>query len=149
EERVRSDWVAAQRHLGLALRLRPKDRSLASTFRRVASEAARSGAEARPPPPAAVPAAVVEEAAREPLDAEPMEHGVVEGSHEDELLVERLTDRLRANPADLDTAVSLADALTRLGRDLDLLALASARLEEGDERARAAFSPRRRDALAR
>src|SRR5262249_25708895 len=74
---------------------------------------------------------------------------VVEGSHEDEALVERLTDRLRANPADLDTAVSLADALTRLGRDLDLLALASARLEEGDERARAAFGPRRRDALAR
>jgi hypothetical protein len=39
--------------------------------------------------------------------------------------------------------------LTRLGRDLELLALLSARLEEGGEAERADLLPRRREVLAR
>src|SRR5262249_54177206 len=72
-----------------------------------------------------------------------------EGGTDDETVVDRLTDRLRADPNDNETAIALADALERLGRDLDLLALVSARIEEGDEAARAAFEPRRRGVLVR
>jgi hypothetical protein len=50
---------------------------------------------------------------------------------EDEQRVEQLTDKLRANPSDIDVALELADVLARLKRHLDLLALLSARLEEG------------------
>ncbi len=68
---------------------------------------------------------------------------------DDELLAERLADRLRADPADQGVAMALADALERLGRDLDLLALLSARMEEGDAAVRQEVAPRRRNVLAR
>jgi cellulose synthase operon protein C len=63
--------------------------------------------------------------------------------------VERLTDKLRANPGDHAVTLELASALTRLGRDLDLLALLSARIEEGDDGVRRDLTPLRRDALLR
>jgi hypothetical protein len=68
---------------------------------------------------------------------------------EDELLVERLTDQIRANPGDRVAASALVDLLARLGRDLDLLALLSARMEEGDAAVRQELAPRRREVLAR
>jgi len=68
---------------------------------------------------------------------------------EDAILVERLTERLRGDPGNHGTAVALADALARLGRDLDLLALLSARMEEGDDEVRRDFAPRRREVLIR
>ena len=45
--------------------------------------------------------------------------------------------------------MALAEVLGRLGRDLDLLALLSARMEEGDDAARAEVAPRRREVLMR
>src|SRR5262249_8480710 len=44
EERERGDLHAAQRLLGLALRLRPRDRSLGAVFRRVAAEVIKAAA---------------------------------------------------------------------------------------------------------
>jgi hypothetical protein len=74
----------------------------------------------------------------------------VEGAGEsDEQLAVRLTDRLRADPNNQKCAMALADVLARLGRDLDLLALLSARMDEGDEAVRREVEPRRREVLSR
>jgi hypothetical protein len=45
--------------------------------------------------------------------------------------------------------MELANVLERLGRDLDLLALLSARMEEGSEAERVETLPRRREVLLR
>ncbi len=68
---------------------------------------------------------------------------------EDEALAERLSDRLRGNPRDRATVLALADVLDRLGRDLELFALLSARMDEGDADERRALAPARRAVLAR
>ncbi|WP_437965289.1 tetratricopeptide repeat protein [Sorangium sp. So ce260] len=227
EERSRGDLLAAQRHLGLALRLRPRDPAISAAFRRVSGElappiapppAAPSSPAQRPrateqrievhvaaprrrtvPPepvviaaaPAPLPPATPVPVARTPAVAAPIaptvaaqpgdpglldEMPTLDGSDtstemapvpnsvtlaegqaplarafgvDDEHLAERLADRLRADPTDQGVAMALADVLERLGRDLDLLALLSARLEEGDEPARQEVAPRRRDVLVR
>ncbi|MGK4002754.1 tetratricopeptide repeat protein [Sorangium sp. So ce1036] len=210
EERGRGDLLAAQRHLGLALRLRPRDPGIRAAFRRVSGELAPPPAAAARPasrPPAAAerievhvdvprrrtappgpveiaPApAVPAPGAAAPATPAPVDRGQVEdmptfegsatstdpGAYvppsvtlaegqaplarafgmDDELLADRLADRLRADPTDHGVAMALADVLARLGRDLDLLALLSARMEEGDEAARQEVAPRRRDVLAR
>ncbi|WP_437332930.1 tetratricopeptide repeat protein [Sorangium sp. So ce394] len=241
EERSRGDLLAAQRHLGLALRLRPRDPEIAAAFRRVSGElapqvapprGARPSPASRPrateqrievhvpapprrrsippepvvvaPPPVPSPPIAPAAIARTPAvtapiapapapriapppappiaprdpglldemptfdssdtstdlpDMPPVPNSVTlaEGQApfarafgvDDELLAERLADRLRADPTDHGVAMALADVLERLGRDLDLLALLSARLEEGDEAARQEVAPRRRGVLAR
>ncbi|XXX74098.1 tetratricopeptide repeat protein [Sorangium sp. So ce134] len=238
EERSRGDLLAAQRHLGLALRLRPRDPAIAAAFRRVSGELAPSRAAPPSPsprprateqrievhvpapprrrtippepvviapapapsppiPPAPVartpavtapiapapspppaPAVAARLAPRDPgllddmptfdssdtstdmpPDMPPVPNSVTlaEGQGPlarmfgvgDELLAERLADRLRADPTDHGVAMALADVLERLGRDLDLLALLSARLEEGDEVVRQEVAPRRRGVLVR
>ena len=154
EERDRGDLTAAQRHLGLALRLRPRDRAIAGAFRRVAARTAAPAA-----PERARPAV--------PPQPEPSAGGAIEteeGHHEtlppgddlerpdpaaDERLVEQLSNRIRADPADAEAALALADVLERLGRDLDLLALLSARIDEGDAALVRDLTPRRRHVLAR
>ncbi len=166
EERERADLHAAQRLLGLALRLRPRDRSIGAAFRRVAAAVARpvpaaSIAASIDEPPAAhpvtLPAPAGVEDAPEALEIEPwrapVDFGDAEGDGpdqaEDEALAEQLGDRLRADPADHATAMALADVLARLGRDLDLLGLLSARIEEGDEDVRREVAPLRREVLLR
>lgn len=67
----------------------------------------------------------------------------------DASLADRLTDRLRGDPSNLEVALELAGALERLGRDLDLLGLLSARIEDGDDETRALFTPLRRTTLER
>lgn len=217
EERSRGDLLAAQRHLGLALRLRPRDPGITAAFRRVSGEIARpiAPAPAAPPVPVERPRAAEQRievhvaaprrrtlppepvvvapapnkpppgprAPAAPPKAAPVDPGIIdemptldgtdtstdltapipssvtlaEGQVplarafgvDDELLAERLADRLRADPADQAVAMALADALERLGRDLDLLALLSARMEEGDDAVRQEVAPRRRSVLAR
>ncbi|WP_437501231.1 tetratricopeptide repeat protein [Sorangium sp. So ce1099] len=239
EERSRGDLLAAQRHLGLALRFRPRDPGILAAFRRLSAEiapaaappAAPSAVAAPSPPPkprateqrievhvpaprrrtippgsvviapaptapaaappavaapaaaartapAGAPSAVAAPAARAPVDP-----GLIEemptldnadtstelGAHvpnsvtlaegqgpfayglglDDEILAERLADRLRADPTDEGVAAALAEVLARLGRDLDLLALLSARMDEGDEAVRQEVAPRRREVLLR
>jgi hypothetical protein len=67
---------------------------------------------------------------------------------EDEIRVEELTGKLRANPADEACAWELIDVLDRLGRDHDMLALLSARIDEGSND-REAMAERRRALLER
>lgn len=67
----------------------------------------------------------------------------------DEVLAEQLADRLRANPADHETARELAEVLERLGRDHELLALLSAGIDEGGAERRVELTKKRREVLAR
>ena len=68
---------------------------------------------------------------------------------DDELQADHLADKLRADPTDHPTALALAAVLERLGRDMELLALLSARLEEGDADVRRELAPIRRACLER
>jgi tetratricopeptide (TPR) repeat protein len=149
EERERVDHHAAQRLLGLALRLRPRDRAVAAEFRRVAALAQR---------PVAAP--VIQPVSRPierkiEIEPEPEIEPALEPEElhdaeaEDDALAQTLTDRLRGNPDDHATAMELAVVLERLGRDLDLLALLSARMDEGDDDTRFEVSPLRREVLLR
>lgn len=167
EERDRADLHAAQRDLGLALRLRPRDRAIAAAFRRVAAAATRGASEqivgaqtiattTSPEPVAAIrvpaPPADDRETPSIPRASAPLAPSLDEAPSDDaalDHLAEQLTDRLRADPSDHATAMALADVLSRLGRDLDLLALLSARIEEGDDATRREVAPRRRAVLLR
>ena len=149
EERERADHHAAQRLLGLALRLRPRDRAVAAEFRRVAALAAPAVVApvvARVIPPVSKP--IQREIDPEPeAPEEPAEP--YDSEAEDDALAQTLTDRLRGNPDDHATAMQLAAVLERLGRDLDLLALLSARMDEGDDDTRDEVAPLRREVLLR
>jgi hypothetical protein len=68
---------------------------------------------------------------------------------EAEARVEQLTDRLRADPTDVAVAQELAGLLERLGRDLELVALLSAQLEEAPAESHEALAEARRAALLR
>jgi tetratricopeptide (TPR) repeat protein len=68
---------------------------------------------------------------------------------QDEVLVEKLSEKVRADPNDMHTVRQLAAALERLERDMELVALLSARIEEGDESVRAELVPLHREALGR
>lgn len=149
EEREAFDPHAAQQSLGLALRLRPHDPRIASSFRRVAAVVA---ARARPAPIAApeiAPVAAPAVPEPPPASSEAPASEPVFDEAEAEQEVQRLTERLRADPGDHPTTMALAALLARLGRDLDLLALLSARMEEGDEDVRAEIAPLRREVLER
>lgn len=134
EERERADVAAARRCLALAMQLDPRDGAASRAFRRLSEELA-------PPRP------VLEEPPRRPL-AEPPSAPPQPTADEDDLLLERLTERLRADPNDRAVVLALADALSRRGRELELLALLSARIEEGDDELRAELLPRRRSCFA-
>src|SRR5262249_10495959 len=141
--RERGDLHAAQRDLGLALRLRPRDGTLASHFRRVAALVARTA------PAAAAPVPTPEETTGEGALTDVPPPPPDEPEEDDERLAQELTARLRADPRDHATAMKLAGALERLGRDMDLLALLSARMEEGDAEERREAAPKRRAVLMR
>ena len=158
EERERFDHHAAQRLLGLALRLRPRDRAIAAEFRRVAALAAPASRvvpkapptielepELEPEPPSIAPGSP------RALDRAPAfeEPSYSADAAADDALAQSLTDRLRGDPDDHATAMELAAVLERLGRDLDLLALLSARMDEGDDDARFEVAPLRRAVLLR
>jgi hypothetical protein len=158
------DPVGAERDLRLAVMLAPESRSVATALRRVARLASHAisergstaevdgsrrtveGAEGRVPlaslaSVATTPASV---ATTSPETTAPSEG---EGAN-DEALVVRLSDRLRAEPTNDAVAVELAGALERLGNDLELLALASARIDEAPPAERAAWQERREGVLA-
>lgn len=150
DERARADVAAAHRDLALALRLRPGDRRIASELRRVDA--------LRRPEPIASAAPVAqgldddpsEGRTEPPLSPFEDDEGLGEASATDAALAEELAQKLRANPGDRDVVLALADVLRRLGRDLELLALLSARLEETtDEPTRLLLAPLRVDVLRR
>ena len=191
QDERRSDTHAAQRLLGLALRLTPRDRTVERYFRQLcrALEAApvAEGAAARPRPAEAAPddragwgpdddgderdsqpplppdreppaidglprgAAITLEAAID-LDEATGAAGSAESlavDSADEQLISQLSDRLRADPTDTKTGRALAEVLERVGRDHELLALLSARMDDGPVALREELAPRRRAVLER
>jgi tetratricopeptide (TPR) repeat protein len=128
ERHVKKDPLAAQRHLGAALQLSPRDGKILSLFREVAAETVRAGSEnprkSEPQAPASDPAV-------------------------DEERAMRLTDQLRGDPASHSIALELCHVLARLGRDLDLFALLSARLEDATEETLPDLLPLQKAVLAR
>lgn len=166
EREERGDLALAKRHLGFAIRLRAKDPSLLAEFRRVARDleggrpvappsAIVAPVEHEAPEAAAVtPAAGAVDARGPKFLALPVTFGgpdvdAREGEDDDVALVERLSDRLRGDPENLEITFELAGALERLGRDLELLGVLSARIDDGDEETRALFLPIRRTTLER
>ena len=143
------DRGAALRLLGLALRLCPRDRSIGAAFRRLAAEHAKRGAPAPEAPVEEARSASVLDVAFEEEPRPPSSEPEAFGGAEDEAAIERLSEKLRADPNDRAVAIELAERLARLGRDLDLLALLSAQMEDGDDALRIELSPRRREVLSR
>ncbi len=145
EEGMLSDPRAAERDLALALRLHPEDREAARALRRLGlartapspDPAAQALAARAPVAPAATPAP------RSPPEEAP------EDPAEDEALAERLIAKLRADPKDVENADRLAAVLERLGRELELLALVSGRIDEAPEHEREALLERRDQTLRR
>jgi tetratricopeptide (TPR) repeat protein len=118
------DPLAAQRHLAVALRLRPQDASLRQAYREVGATLLRGSQQAAP--------------------AEP-----TEPPRSDEERVEDLTRRLQANARDHAAAEELAALLEKLGRGHELVALLSARLEDATPEGRERLAPGARAALER
>ncbi len=177
QELDRADQPAAKRLLSLAVRLQPRNRSICGAFRRVAGAAvftgaAPDGADERPdrtPPapverePARQDAPRQEEVHVDPLELDPFEmesldltldtttppetEGPETVDHARQ--VERLSEKLRGDPSDMATVRELASALELLGRDHELLALLSARIDEGTPAQRAELVPKREVVLQR
>ncbi len=135
ERDVRQDLASAERHLAVALRVSPRNRVIADEYREVAAvlaDALRSPAASHRADVGAVPATG---------DRHPSAETVAEA--------ERLQGAVQADPGNLELVLRLVDALERLGREHELLALLSARLEEGSEDERAALAPHARAVLGR
>jgi tetratricopeptide (TPR) repeat protein len=134
ERDVQRDLPAAERHLALALRVAPRDPAIAAAYRDVSAvlaHRARTGRDRAQP--------VVTVATRERAET-----GV-----DLEVEISRLEEQLRANPEDLELVLELARKLELVGRDRELFALLSARLDEGTSEERTALLPRARAALER
>lgn len=127
------DLHAAERHLAVALRYAPRDPEVAHAYREAAAQVAGAerqrreamlelsrGAVATAMGPVSQVAESVE------VDAPP----AAEDPAQLHATAERLRARLEADPDDDEVALELAIALERLGRDLDLYALISARMED-------------------
>ena len=71
------------------------------------------------------------------------------GSGEDEARAEALLARVKADPGDEPAIEALIELLSRLGRDLELFALLSARLDEASDEERPRLIPRQRATLER
>jgi hypothetical protein len=151
------DPVGAERDLHLALRLAPESHHVATALRRVARLASGSVAERGSTVEVAAARGSVEKAeerapiapnASAPVPPPDTTAPVDDDSVHDEALVARLSERLRAEPTNDAVAVELAGALERLGNDLELLALASARIDEAPPAERTAWQERRVGILA-
>ncbi len=140
EDGLLSDARAAERDFALAVRLDPSNREAARALRRFVREAGVRPAKPEPSSPPAQP---------EPVAPLGVTFDVSDAGEVDEALVDRLTEKLRADPADEANAARLLDALERLGRDMEALALLSGRLEEVDEASRAPLEAARARVLGR
>ncbi len=151
--RTHGEPLAAQRHLVAALRLRPRDAALLREVREIGALVARGPVADRDeddaPPSSergfesASPATLTDRPAPDLAPVEPDEDSNAAAR------AEELTRRLQGNPADDAVADELLGVLESLGRGHELLALASARLEDATPARRTEFAPRVRDALHR
>ena len=144
ERSRKGDPLAAQRHLAVALRLRPHDPKIREAYRVVGEIIAR-GIPAEPD---------FEESATHDTRPPMVDLALSSESYSVEdaanaMRVEELTRRLQANPNDDRAAEELIGLLEMLGRGHELLALVSARMEDASPEQRVALAPRARAALAR
>lgn len=143
----------AERHLGLALRICPRDGRVAAAYRRVALEL--SGASAEPAGALDTAAALqpAQSGAGEPAHSAPAEVKQPE-FHEDtdeevERRVEQLKGQLQAGGALApELLAELRDGLARLSRHAELFALLQARYEDANPEERAVLRPELRHVLA-
>jgi len=158
ERDVQNDAHAAAAHLDLALRLAPHDEEVNAAVRAAVAEPAPLA----PQPPAFAEEDEVEDAEvaipkSQPLSSLSLPQVSFEDeathdaspSFEDEQRAEALEHRLRADPQNHQLALELADLLARMGRDLDLFALLSARLEDAMGEERDDLVPRQKAVLER
>jgi tetratricopeptide (TPR) repeat protein len=135
-EMERDDAHAAKLHLALALRLAPRDAAVRVEFRRAAErvderpDAPPIAPRVEPPRPPMPKIELAPEPSRSPIanTSTDLEPNVLDEAREEDL-----SNKLRATPEDRAVARELVGVLSRLGKHLELLALASGRLEEGDE----------------
>jgi tetratricopeptide (TPR) repeat protein len=168
ERNVHGDVVTAERHLALALQLAPHDTTVQRLYREVAAvvaERARSpvpgvedgmnvaAPESTDPFEADVPEASAAGGRFDAdLDSSAVESDAPRAELDHDVLaeeVERLEASLRADPEAMDVVLRLAEVLELLGRDQELLALLSARLEESSADERPKLIPRARGVLER
>jgi tetratricopeptide (TPR) repeat protein len=135
------DWLAAQRHLAAALRLRPRDAEILRAYRAIGEQISRPLSESVTDDQAPESGAPVVQA--DPILLEPEMDAEVAGR------IDELTRRLQADARDDAVAEELASLLERAGRGHELLALLSARLEDASPERRAELAPRARAALDR
>ncbi len=129
EREAKKDALAAQRHLGVALQLLPRDAKILSLFREVAAEAA----------------AAAKEIAK--VAGNPAGPGFDPVRDEERALL--LSERLRGDPSNHRVALELADVLARLERDVEVFALLAARLEDATHETRPDLVPRQVATLER
>ncbi len=143
EREERADLAAAQRHLAVALRLRPRDAEIERAYRAVCGELA--------PRPAAPVATLPAIAAPAPLPAPPPAQAFTIPTDPDAaaVRVDFLIHALQADPTRDDVVDELAALLMHLGRGLELLALLTARLEDAAPERRRQLVPQQRAVLAR
>jgi len=136
--------------------LRRTDFDTEASTRRLGSEAATPSFEPAVADDSAVEAESTGEGTDEPAPpmlGDPLADLEAEAGDEEqaelELRAEHLSERLRGDPNDDAAVAELCAALEVLGRDLDLLALLSARIDEVSGEQREAFVIQRRAVLAR
>ena len=141
-ERLHS-LLGAQRHLAVALRLRPHDPELRRAYREIGELIVHPTVEPTHAPPESQNEVVPEvaQAASEPERAPALGFSLAADSGADEedavaaARVEDLTRLLQANPRDDQVADELASLLESLGRGHELLALLLGRFEDAPPRA--------------
>jgi tetratricopeptide (TPR) repeat protein len=129
ERDTKNDALAAQRHLGVALQLLPRDAKILSMFREVAAEATASSKEI------------------DRVAGNPAVPGFDPTRDEERAL--SLSERLRGDPSNHRVALELADVLARLERNVEVFALLAARLEDATHETRPDLVPRQIAALER
>jgi tetratricopeptide (TPR) repeat protein len=133
ERDVHQDFLAAERHLAMALRVAPRDRAVAEAYREAARALASRDRVIRAEPVRPVLPKLPEPELGADIEQE----------------ISRLEAGLRATPDDLALVQRLVELLEQSGREQELFAILSARLEEGTAEERAWLMPRARRVLER
>ncbi|HEX7665073.1 MAG TPA: hypothetical protein VF407_11195, partial [Polyangiaceae bacterium] len=143
EEAARGDVLAAHRFAALALRLAPNDPTTAADYKRIAAKIPGLRA------PAPVPAREAE-SAEPPSTPAPITSVSEEDLATLDARADELARKLQADASNEAVADELAAVLTKLGRDMEMFALVSARVEDApDDTTRAKWLPRQIEVLKR
>ena len=136
ERKSRADVAAAQAHLGVAIRLFPRDAAVADAYRDVNDVLSSPSL----PPDAPSPPTAADR---------PKAGGASSDADNDEARADELLHRYRGAPNDDRLVDELTTVLTRLGRSHEVLALLAGRYEEASPERRAQLAPAQIEVLAR